>query len=393
MSIANLTLVRSPGVPQLRSQKVARQLQRFGARGRPAVTALADAHPRLAELALSFPGLLFTLAMRRGSDPARVAIAQVIAGSSLRQAAATVRLPVWLRALPPEAFVKPLPILPNGALLQRQIANCLPAKPHLAARWLAAVADAATWTDEPMALWLAREFSRKPDDVKSLRRVYLWAWHGRAPGTPGHSFIEKPWSMALSFAAAHEAAQRWYDRTTLWLDLGSDATPDMWAASGSAGGYDFVPLATAADIEAEAAAMRNCVMIYGGAIADDASRLWSVRRNGERIATLELSLTGEDWFPSIYELKHAGNQKCSAEIWWAARRWLNAQHLPYVIMRYDVMDRARWLDLWKPYWLSKQRIPTWLPLAPSRSLLCDLGRIGPAELLGIRRRRTHRNGR
>ena len=30
---------------------------------------------------------------------------------------------------------------------------------------------------------------------------------------------------------------------------------------------------------------------------------------------------------------------------------------------------AAWRSLWRPYWLAKRRLPTWLPLGPSRDAL------------------------
>ncbi|SEC80846.1 hypothetical protein SAMN05444161_1881 [Rhizobiales bacterium GAS191] len=33
------------------------------------------------------------------------------------------------------------------------------------------------------------------------------------------------------------------------------------------------------------------------------------------------------------------------------------------------LDRTAWVALWRPYWLDKRRIPSWLPLAPSRVVL------------------------
>ena len=33
------------------------------------------------------------------------------------------------------------------------------------------------------------------------------------------------------------------------------------------------------------------------------------------------------------------------------------------------LDRAMWFALWKPYWLEKKKIPSWLPLTPSRRTL------------------------
>jgi hypothetical protein len=36
------------------------------------------------------------------------------------------------------------------------------------------------------------------------------------------------------------------------------------------------------------------------------------------------------------------------------------------------LSRAIWTELWKPYWLAKRRIPSWLPLVPTRDTLSDL---------------------
>jgi hypothetical protein len=36
------------------------------------------------------------------------------------------------------------------------------------------------------------------------------------------------------------------------------------------------------------------------------------------------------------------------------------------------LDQAAWVALWRPYWLEKRRIPSWLPLAPHRAVLSRL---------------------
>jgi hypothetical protein len=73
------------------------------------------------------------------------------------------------------------------------------------------------------------------------------------------------------------------------------------------------------------------------------------------------------------ELKGPANAEAPKEIWVAARRWL-AQHDLAAIAPSCIasggppLDRAAWIALWRPYWLERRRIPSWLPLAPSRSV-------------------------
>lgn len=76
-----------------RSELLERRLRRYHSRVQGAVRALAMRHPRLANLAASFPALLFTLAVPRARlDPAR-AIAGVIDGVALAQVAVFADLP------------------------------------------------------------------------------------------------------------------------------------------------------------------------------------------------------------------------------------------------------------------------------------------------------------
>src|SRR5436305_646250 len=120
------SLLRSPLRETARPAGLHRQLQRFHPRFRDAVGLLAMRHSRIADLALSFPALLFALAVpRRGFDPAPV-LARVIDGQTLVELAAAAGVPMWLRKLPPETFAKPSGYLPAGELFRRQIANPLP---------------------------------------------------------------------------------------------------------------------------------------------------------------------------------------------------------------------------------------------------------------------------
>ena len=100
-------LVLAPRRGTGRSDLLERRLRRYHPRFQGRVRALAMRHSRIADLAVSFPALLFALAAPRpGLDPAP-ALARVIDGCALAEAAAVVELPLWLRKLPPEAFGHP----------------------------------------------------------------------------------------------------------------------------------------------------------------------------------------------------------------------------------------------------------------------------------------------
>src|SRR5262249_4183611 len=132
-----------------------------------------------------------------------------------------------------------------------------------------------------------------------------------------------------------------------------------------------LPLTSASAIIEEATAMRNCLRTYGYRVARNCMRLWSIRKDGERVATLSLANQSCDPLPNIEQLKGPGNAEASCEVWWAARQWVHMHGL----LRIDLKPRATpvsrdaWIALWRPYWLAKRRLPHWLPIAPSRGAL------------------------
>jgi len=210
--------------------RIAQRLQRYAPAVQAAVQKAARMHPRVADLALSFPALLFALAVpRREADAAR-AFAAAIEGRALAEVAHAAGVPMWLRKLPVDALTKPLAHLPDGDLFGRRIVNHLPRSPKLAPVWLETVAFAAQWAHEPFAIWIARELTHGPKDIKrdQLRLLCLWAWFSLNPGTVGHRLIDRPWQPALRFKTALAAAEEWRLRAALHIDLGETPIADTW---------------------------------------------------------------------------------------------------------------------------------------------------------------------
>lgn len=361
-----------------RSPAIERSLARFCAGHRPRIARLAARHPRLADLAITFPGLLFALSVPgRGLDP-RPAIDSAIAGAPLKTVAATARIPLWARRLPPETFEGALDRLPDGDIFRCRIANQLPRSSKLAPIWLKAVANAAHWGHDHVALWIARELVHSPKIVKleRLRLLALYGWYSGKPDTIGYRFIRRAWHPGMRYCAAIEEATEWRVSVALNLNLGSKPI-DPWLEPRAVMGFDFVPLCSEIQISQEAQTMRNCVREYGRQVASNRQRLWSIRRDGRSVATLSVGPRYRQPILDIVQLAGPANAEASKEIWLAARRWL-AQHdlaaidSSRVASGVSPLDRAAWIALWRPYWLERRRIPNWLPLAPSRRALESL---------------------
>src|SRR5690606_8046433 len=106
-----------------KAERVERSLACFRPEIQSRVRTLAARHPWLADLAISFPGLLFALAFPRRAASSEHALSLVLSGASLCTAAATAGVPMWLRRFPPEAFVKPIPELPDSRQFRLRVAN------------------------------------------------------------------------------------------------------------------------------------------------------------------------------------------------------------------------------------------------------------------------------
>ena len=59
--------------------------------------------------------------------------------------------------------------------------------------------------------------------------------------------------------------------------------------------YTITPLCSEHDLYQESIRMEHCVISYGPNCADQTSRIFSVERNGKRLATSEIRLNGDEW--------------------------------------------------------------------------------------------------
>ena len=362
-----------------RDKLVERRLRSFRSNIQPAVRRLARRHSRLADLAVSFPALLVALAMPREGFKPEPVIARVIEGVPLAELARAAETPLWLRKLAPPLFSRALPKLPDSHDFRRQIVNHLPHTPKVAPIWLDAVANVAECADEALAIWVARNVLKNPKHhaIWRLRLISLWAWFSAQPGTLAGRFVQTPWSPVMQFDSALDAANAWRAAAELYADIGDEVIADMWVQPAIVDGYEFVPLRSFADLIEEGRAMRNCVATYGYKLTHNCSRLWSIRKDGKRICTLELARYGGDPLLGVSEIRSPANEDAPVEVAWAVRRWLHMQDLAQMNTTprpwsHDSFNRAAWNALWKPYWLAKRRFPQWLPLAPSRYALDNL---------------------
>jgi len=220
--------------------------------------------------------------------------------------------------------------------------------------------------------------SLSQDKIGAIKKIFSGP-PGIFPGYKGgDELVEKAWIPSMRFSTALRNARDWFEAVTLRAHLGGQPIRDTWLSSAVVDGLEFVPLCSEGDIGDEAEAMQNCVRSLSWGVRQNRLRLWSVRREGERVATLQLGRRYGDPLLQVVQLKGPKNATASAPVWWAARKWLHGHDLsviaPVTFKEALPLDRRGWIELWRPYWIAKQRLPAWLPLAPSAKAISDLKR-------------------
>lgn len=329
----------------------ARHAFRFRPPYRQAIRRLTQGDPRLEDLALSFPALLFAIATGYGKPEAREAAIDLIdQGASLKLVARALGLPWWTRALPPEAFAEPLHSLVEGAEVQRRIANHIPADTAFIHVWLRAVLLANAIAGEAFALWLASRLKVRPRTGDRLVPLAAWAWYSARPETAGHALVRCPFEPGMSLKAALEEADAWRKRIDLAAALGPGIA-DAWYEECDHAGFRFVPLTRIEQYLGEAAAMDNCLDQFAPKMIRQATRVFSIRRDGRPIADIEIGPHEDDaGMPVIEQLRGPANRRVGAEVWQAAYGWLAKQPpraltpTPVQARRFQALRR----EIWRP---------------------------------------------
>jgi len=174
--------------------------------------------------------------------------------------------------------------------------------------------------------------------------------------------------------AALAAAREWRDNIAVLTDLSGASLPPLWLPEDRIAGYELAPLNDAGAIIAEARAMKHCVRTHAMSVAHGGLQLWSIRKDGERVATLALGWRSSAYVLDIVDLRGAYNAEAPRALWLALSRRLGELEIerPERLCERQTIARGVWNGLWRAYWLEKRMLPAWLPLTPDPSALWRL---------------------
>ncbi|MGE0629831.1 MAG: PcfJ domain-containing protein [Hyphomicrobiaceae bacterium] len=356
------------------AERSSKRLEGFAAGIRPKVTEIARIAPQLEDLADSFPGLLFALATGFGSESKRRSTVQAVAGGRpLKDSAAILGLPIWLRRLPAQAFQRPLQHVPADPVTASRLISLVPDQPAAVGAWFDRILVAQCTRRTDMALWIAQQYrgtTPSPTGINFLRTL-AWCWYSGEPGTRGHALLGPRWKPGIGARRAGQEASLWTQRIDLDVHLGAGIR-DTWLAEGQALGFDFVALRTADDFIAEAMAMDNCLDRYADRLENRAVRIFSIRREGRSVANVEIcEHERETGMPSVTQLRAPRNRRAPMEVWQATFAWLGGQTIrpaepAFLTGRRTAARRRRLEAVWTPF---LDRLPEDARLALIENLL------------------------
>jgi hypothetical protein len=344
---------------------VARQARRVGAY--PAgfqhkVQGLAALSPTIEDLAESFPALLFALATGYATPERRAAALHlVVSGSSLRQAADALDLPMWLRKLPASAFHAPLVKFPSDAAFAVRMGPLVPSDAVTSADWLVWVSEAMAGHGGEYALWMARYGHAVARHVSASNRRLMaaWSWFSQHSECEAAHLLRRRWTPEMSPRRALDEFHIWRDRLALadWLGTGR---MEPWVPAGTAQGYEFEPLRTAPSFIAAGSALDNCLDQFATHLRRGNVMVATIRKAGRIVGCVEIGLNETEMtMPRIVQLRGVKNKRLTPELWQAAFLWLGSQPVePFTNGRLTpaATDRTRARrEIWKEYFANLDR--------------------------------------
>ncbi|MEM9959359.1 MAG: PcfJ domain-containing protein, partial [Pseudomonadota bacterium] len=330
------------------------QIRRFPRVFRKRLRKLAKTSSRLGELIFSFPAAAFAMVSDRGSPLARgEAVRLVKEGAPLQAVADALVLPLWLRRLPPEAFVGPLGHAPAGDRFSRQVVNLVPEAPELTAMWLQWVLAADQACDEDFALWIAKQriWRDQPVTPGAMIPLAVYAWMSQNPQGPAAKQLQQRWTSGLGFGKAVTRARDWVTRVINAYCVEGRGYHGGWRQTTSVGGYKFQPRVTADELRREGEVMRNCVGTYADAVARGDCLIYAIRKGGTSVATLEIQADrSQPGKAFIAQLEGPGNGSAPTKVERAARTWLQRLGDCPLSTAGALADGPVSLDRWRRAW-------------------------------------------
>jgi hypothetical protein len=260
------------------------------------------------------------------------AIKLVVAGARLRDVAGAMGIPMALRHIRPGVAHLATEVLCRHPELLRAMPDTVPSSRI----WLRVVPWAHNRVSAEFAEWAARQVPQIPgrlNDVGGvLGDIADWVRAGMPPdpllgerplSRAGSEFIVRPFTPSMSLKTAMTLSADWHEAVANNLDGPNSAFPAPWYPAARLGNYEILPMEDAASLYREGTVMHHCVGTYGDQVRCGDLYIYSIRRNGERVATLALGRC--DGRTYVEQFRGPCNTEPPKATVATVQRWLRAQ--------------------------------------------------------------------
>ena len=346
-----------------RAEQRTRRVNAFREEFRRPIADFTLSEPRLEDLADSFPALLFALATRYGSLQRRTAaVALVLRGSSLKNAAGALGMPMWMRRLDPGALTRPLLPVPTDAELDRSLGGCMPVKPAAQATWLDCVLIGHAMAGAEGAVWMAtlgHQIVMGLSGTHILPWLAAWLWASRSPDAEISGLVLRHWTPDVGMETTFSALQDWERRIKLTRSI-AEPIRDVWLSERACGDYEVKALRTPQDFMRAASDLNNCLESWGGPVCCGEARIFTLRRGDLAVAAFEIVPDPEDPpMPRLRQVLGYLNRPVPLELWQKLSTWIETQRFRPIDtspIAPEVQD-ARQMELWGPFLGAFARVP------------------------------------
>jgi PcfJ-like protein len=256
----------------------------------------------------------------RDADRRRIAADRVERGARLRDVAAAMNIPMVLRAIKPGAAH-----LTTEVFCQYpELVRFLPANLSRARDWIKLVCWAeGREAGREFTLWAARMIPQIPGGIEQVGSFLCdmsdWV-------KADHKLIARSFVSSMSLKTVTKLCADWHEAVASQMDGPDFIFSSPWYPKATIGAFEIIPIENAAELRREGAAMHHCAGAYGKHVKDGTLYVYSIRRDGKRMATLALGRArGATW---IDQLRGPCNAQPSKNITAAVLRWHRAQTGP-----------------------------------------------------------------
>jgi PcfJ-like protein len=307
-------------------QDALKQARRFTINNRYDLYRYGATSHRALQLIETFPTLALALChgRRTKTGGAEEAKQLVESGAPLRRIAGLMGLPWAMRRIKPGAAHIAVDCL---WLDQRLICAYLPESLPRQKLWLRTVRYANIIGGIEYAEWVARHVCGMGNVTEQQAgHIVSDGADWRRAVARGDKFVTRRFDPAMSLKTVMGLSHEWHEAVANNLDCQNAAFPAPWFSASKIGDIEILPIQSRAELYREGHAMHHCVASYAGDVLRGVNYVYSIQRDGERIATLALERCLPH--PAIDQVRGPCNAPASREVMTIVQRWLRSAPEP-----------------------------------------------------------------